>query len=71
MKQRNSYIFTSDLKHDQMRRRESITRFVNNIMYTVSEQFPDKPNITSHSFRVGYRTRLWKDIKIDRITFPN
>ncbi len=32
-------------------------------MRSVSNQFPDKPNITSHSFRVGYITQLWKDTK--------
>lgn len=32
-------------------------------MRQVSEQLPDKPNITSHSFRVGYITQLWKNSK--------
>ena len=32
-------------------------------MRSVSNKFPDKPNITSHSFRVGYITQLWKDTK--------
>jgi len=43
--------------------RETITRDVNKIMRQVSEQLPDKPNITSHSFRVGYISQLWKDTK--------
>ena len=30
-------------------------------MRQISEQLPDKPNITSHSFRIG--THLWKDSK--------
>ena len=32
-------------------------------MRQVSEQLPDKPNITSHSFRIGYITQLWEDSK--------
>ncbi len=32
-------------------------------MRSVSNQFTEKPNITSHSFRVGYITQLWKDTK--------
>lgn len=29
----------------------------------VSEEISSKPNITSHSFRIGYITQLWKDSK--------
>jgi site-specific recombinase XerD len=29
----------------------------------VSEEILNKPNITSHSFRIGYITQLWKDSK--------
>ena len=43
--------------------RETITKTVNRVMRSVSNQFTDKPNITSHSFRVGYTTQLWKDTK--------
>ena len=32
-------------------------------MKAVSHQLPDKPNIISHSFRIGYITQLWKDTK--------
>ena len=30
---------------------------------SVSKSLPDQPNITSHSFRVGYISQLWKDTK--------
>jgi len=43
--------------------RETITRDVNKVMYFVSKSFPDQPNITSHSFRVGYISKLCKDTK--------
>ena len=32
-------------------------------MRSVSLQLTGKPNITSHSFRIGYITQLWKDSK--------
>ena len=31
-------------------------------MSLVSKNLPDKPNLKSHSFRVGYISQLWKDI---------
>ena len=32
-------------------------------MRQVSTSLPDKPNITTHRFRIGYITQLWKDTK--------
>lgn len=61
MKTADSYIFTSELNHKKMLRRETITRDVNRIMRSVSKSLPNQPNITSHSFRVGYISQLWKD----------
>ena len=58
MKESDSYVFTSESNHDQMLSRETITREVNKVMRSVSNQLPDKPNITSHSFRIGYITQL-------------
>ena len=63
MKNPDSYIFTSESNHDQMLSRETITRDVNRVMRSVSKSLPDQPNITSHSFRVGYISKLWKDTK--------
>ena len=63
MKNPDSYIFTSESQHDQMLSRETITRDVNRVMHFVSKSLPDQPNITSHSFRVGYISKLWKDTK--------
>jgi len=61
MKESDSYVFTSEANHSQILRRETITKDVNKIMHSVSNQFSDKPNITSHSFRIGYITQLWRD----------
>jgi integrase len=63
MKDKDSYVFTSDRKPYQMLRRETITMDVNRVMYSVSSLLPSKPNITSHSFRIGYISQLWKDTK--------
>ena len=32
-------------------------------MREVSNQLPGKPNITSHSFRIGFIIQLWKESK--------
>ena len=63
MKESDSYLFTSEANHFEMLSREPITRDVNKVMRSVSNQLPDKPSITSHSFRIGYITQLWKDSK--------
>ena len=61
MKDMDSYVFTSELNHKKMLSRETMTRDVNQIMRSVSKSLPNQPNITSHSFRVGYISQLWKD----------
>ena len=63
MKNPDSYIFTSESNYHQMLSGETITRDVNRVMCSVSENLSDQPNITSHSFRVGYISQLWKDTK--------
>ena len=61
MKTMDSFIFPSELNHTKMLSRETITRDVNKIMRSVSKSLPNQPNITSHSFRVGYISQLWED----------
>ena len=63
LKKLDSYVFTSESNHNRMLRRETITRDVNKVIRSVSKNLLDQPKITSHSFRVGYITQLWKDIK--------
>jgi len=63
MKDKDSYVFTSDRKPNQILRRQTITMDVNKVMHSVSNLLPSKPNITSHSFRIGYISQLWKDTK--------
>ena len=63
MKDKDSYVFSSDRKPTQMLRRQTITMDVNKVMHSVSNLLPSKPNITSHSFRIGYISQLGKDTK--------
>ena len=63
MKEPNSYVFTSEAQHMKPLGRVVVTKDVNKIMRQVSKKLNDKPNITSHSFRIGYITQLWKDTK--------
>ena len=63
MKEPNSYVYTSEVQHMKPLGRVVVTKDVNKIMRQVSKQLNDKPNITSHSFRIGYITQLWKDTK--------
>ena len=63
MKEPDSYVFTPEANHCKPLDRVAITRDVNKVMRKVSNQLPGKLNITSHSFRIGYITQLWKDSK--------
>jgi integrase len=63
MKNPDSYIFTTESNHYKMLSRETITKDVNKVLRSVSKNLPDQPNLTSHSFRVGYISQLWKDTK--------
>ena len=58
MKDKDSYVFTSDRNPNQILRRETITMNVNKITSSVSKDLPGKPNITSHSFRISYTFQL-------------
>jgi integrase len=63
MKELDSYVFTAEANHCKQLDRVAITRDVNKVMREVANQLPGKLNITSHSFRIGYITQLWKDSK--------
>jgi integrase len=63
IKELDSYLFTAEANHSKQLDRVAITRDVNKVMREVSNQLPGKPNITSHSFRIGFITQLWKDSK--------
>ena len=64
MKDKDSYVFTSDQKFNQMLSRQTLTMDTNKVMHSVSNPLPSKTNITSHSFRIGYISQLWKDTEV-------
>ena len=61
MKNDDAYIFTSQSNHSKQLRRDTLTKEINKVTREVAESLSDKPNITSHSFRIGYISQLWKD----------
>ena len=63
IKESDAFVFTSEATPYKTLRREILTKNVNQVMRKVSKKLPEKPNITSHSFRIGYITQLWKDSK--------
>lgn len=63
MKTDESFVFTTDSDHFTPLHRVTITKQINTILKDASAQLEDKPNITSHSFRIGYITQLWRDSK--------
>nr|WPV72645.1 putative integrase/recombinase protein [Navicula sp.] len=63
IKEPDSYLFSPEADHSKQINRVVIIQDVNRVMHQVSNQLPGKPNITSHSFRIGYITQLWKDSK--------
>ncbi len=58
IKDKDSYVFTADRKPNQPIRRETLTMNVNKVTHAVSNLLPYKTNITSHSFRIGYISKL-------------
>jgi site-specific recombinase XerD len=63
MKEPDAYLFTSESNHFKNYDREAITRDVNKVMRSGFQATSWQPNVTSHSFRIGYITQLWKDSK--------
>lgn len=63
MKTEDSYVFTTDSDHVTPLHRVTITKQINTILKDASAQLEGEPNITSHSFRIGYITQLWRDSK--------
>ena len=63
MKTKDSYVFTSQREPNKKLRRKTITIDVNRVTHCMSKNLSLKPNITSHSFQIGYISQLWKDTK--------
>lgn len=61
VKDSDAYVFSSEKDDSVPIRRETITKAINRVMTSVSLELPKAPNISSHSFRIGYITQLWRD----------
>lgn len=59
-KQDDSYIFTAENSEKPLER-ESFTNLINHFIKSSARQMDDQPNLTSHSFRIGFINQLWKD----------
>lgn len=40
---------------------DTVTKEINLVLHNLSENLPDKPNLTTHSFRIGFISQLWRD----------
>ena len=59
-KEDDSYIFTPQYSADPMNR-QAFNIVVNDFLKDCSQKLPNKPNLKSHSFRIGFITELWRD----------
>jgi len=59
-KNENSYIFTSEYSNKPLER-ESFTNIINQFLRDSAKQIEGQPNLSSHSFRIGFITQLWRD----------
>ena len=56
----DSYIFTAENSEKPLAR-EAFTNLINKFMKDCSRRMDGNPNLSSHSFRVGFITQLWRD----------
>ena len=56
----DSYIFTAENSKKPLSR-EAFTNLINKFMKDCARKMDGNPNLSSHSFRVGFITELWKD----------
>ncbi len=59
-KKSDSYIFTAENSNKPLAR-EAFTNLINKFMKDCSRRMDRNPNLSSHSFRVGFITQLWRD----------
>ena len=60
VKDRDSYIFTAENSKKPLAR-EAFTNLINKFIKDCSRRMDQNPNLSSHSFRVGFITQLWRD----------
>ena len=61
MKKLDDYVFTSEKNQYKPLRRDTLTKEINLVLRNLSKILPDNPNLTTHSFRIGFISQLWRD----------
>ena len=61
MKKLDDYGFTSEKNHCKPLKRDTLTQEINIVLENLSKNLPDNPNLTTHSFRIGFISQLWRD----------
>ncbi len=56
----DSYIFTAEATNKPLER-EPFTNLINKFIKECVKDLDGQPNLTSHSFRIGFITQLWRD----------
>jgi len=59
-KEKDSYIFTAENSNKPLER-EAFTNLINKFIKDCARKLETNPILSSHSFRVGFITQLWKD----------
>ena len=59
-KDENSYIFTAENSNKPLER-EAFTKLINQFIKYCTRKMDSNPNLSSHSFRIGFITKLWRD----------
>ena len=59
-KKSDSYIFTAENSNKPLAR-EAFTNLINKFIKDCARKMDHNPNLSSHSFRVGFITQLWRD----------
>lgn len=59
-KKNDCYIFTPQYSKNPLNR-EVFNKIINKFLKESVKEFPDQPNLKSHSFRIGFITELWRD----------
>jgi site-specific recombinase XerD len=60
-KNKEDFVFSPRNRGEKPLSRENITMNINAVLHKAALTLENKPNLTSHSFRSGYITNLWKD----------
>jgi integrase len=59
-KDKDSYIFTPENLNKPLER-EAFTTLINKFIKASTREIEGNPNLSSHSFRIGFTTKLWQD----------